>query len=148
MSRSMAAPRPPARRADLPLVYACSGCSSAAQLANHLAVRLDREHHAEMSCIAGVGGDVPALVRVAVDAAQRGRPILAIDGCALVCVKRSLERHGVAPSRHLPLWELGVRKRQHEDFEPEQAQQLLAQCRGIVAELAGAASDAPAEAAP
>ena len=26
--------------APLPLVYACSGCSSAAQLANHLAVRL------------------------------------------------------------------------------------------------------------
>ncbi|TAK94969.1 MAG: zinc-binding protein, partial [Aquabacterium sp.] len=41
------------------LVYACSGCSSAAQLANHLAVRLDREGIAEMSCIAGVGGRVP-----------------------------------------------------------------------------------------
>ena len=40
----------------LPLVYSCSGCSSAAQLANHLAVRLDRDERAEMSCIAGVGG--------------------------------------------------------------------------------------------
>lgn len=135
-----AGPDAPARRSALPLVYACSGCSSAAQLANHLAVRLDREHGAEMSCIAGVGGDVPSLVRVAVQAAQRGRPILAIDGCALVCVKRSLERHGVAPSRHLPLWQLGVRKRQHEDFEPEQARQLLAECHGIVAELARTAA--------
>ena len=26
----------------LPLVYSCSGCSSAAQMANHLALRLDR----------------------------------------------------------------------------------------------------------
>ena len=26
----------------LPLVYSCSGCSSAAQLANHVALRLDR----------------------------------------------------------------------------------------------------------
>ena len=25
-----------------PLIYSCSGCSSAAQLANHVAVRLDR----------------------------------------------------------------------------------------------------------
>jgi len=28
---------------ELPLVYSCSGCSSAAQMANDLAVRLDRE---------------------------------------------------------------------------------------------------------
>ena len=40
-----------------PLVYSCSGCSSAAQLANHVALRLDRAGVAEMSCIAGVGGD-------------------------------------------------------------------------------------------
>ena len=43
-----------------PLIYSCSGCSSAAQLANHVAVRLDRAGVAEMSCIAGVGGDVPS----------------------------------------------------------------------------------------
>ncbi|MBF3198252.1 zinc-binding protein, partial [Pseudomonas aeruginosa] len=42
----------------LPLVYACSGCSNVAQLANDLALRLDRARLAEMSCIAGVGGDV------------------------------------------------------------------------------------------
>lgn len=129
-------PQPLPRRAQLPLVYACSGCSNAAQLANHLAVRLDREHQAEMSCIAGVGGDVPALVRVAVDAAARGRPILAIDGCPLVCVKSTLARHGVTPTRHLALWEQGVRKRQHEDFDPAQAGALLAEVRGLVNSLA------------
>ena len=47
---------------NLPLVYSCSGCSNLAQLANDLALRLDRDGLAEMSCIAGVGGDVPALV--------------------------------------------------------------------------------------
>ena len=41
---------------SLPLVYSCSGCSSAAQMANDLALRLDRAGVAEMSCIAGVGG--------------------------------------------------------------------------------------------
>ncbi len=41
----------------LPLVYACSGCSNVAQLANDLALRLDRARLAEMSCIAGVGDD-------------------------------------------------------------------------------------------
>ena len=65
----------------LPLVYACSGCSSVAQLANHCAIRLDREGWAEMSCISGVGGGVALLVKLA----RSGRPILALDGCALGC---------------------------------------------------------------
>ena len=104
-----------------PLVYSCSGCSSAAQLANHVAVRLDRQGDAEMSCIAGVGGDVPHLLRIA----RSGRPIVALDGCPLNCVKSSLARHGLVPWRHYQLHQFGVRKRQHEDFDPAQAGEVL-----------------------
>lgn len=107
--------------AQLPLVYSCSGCSSAAQLANHVALTLDRRGLAEMSCIAGVGGDVPSLVRVA----RSGRPIIALDGCALVCVKNSLARHGVTPGRHYQLQQYGVKKRRHEDFDAGQAAEVL-----------------------
>ena len=105
-----------------PLVYSCSGCSSAAQLANHVAVRMDRKGVAEMSCIAGVGGDVPKLVRLA----QSGRPILALDGCPLVCVQSSLARHGITPTRHYQLHEYGVKKRNHQDFDPQEAAEVLA----------------------
>jgi uncharacterized metal-binding protein len=41
-------------KSELPLVYSCSGCSSAAQMANSIALRLDREGHAEMSCISEI----------------------------------------------------------------------------------------------
>lgn len=78
------------------LVYSCSGCSSAAQLANHLAVRLDRNGDAEMSCIAGLGGHVKSLIRTAQNAVASGRPILDIDGCPLACVKKSLAQHSTA----------------------------------------------------
>lgn len=105
----------------LPLVYSCSGCSSAAQLANHVAVQMDRRGVAEMSCIAGVGGDVPKLVRLALS----GRPIIALDGCPLACVHSSLARHGITPARHYQLHEHGVKKRNHQDFDPEQAAQVL-----------------------
>ena len=81
----------PAERKALPIVYACSGCSSAAQLANHVAVRLDRTGIAEMSCIAGVGGDVPSLIKTA----QSGRAIVVLDGCPLECARHCLQRHGV-----------------------------------------------------
>lgn len=95
----------------LPLVYACSGCSSVAQLANACALRLDREGRAEMSCISGVGGGVAPLVRLA----QSGRPILALDGCALACVQACLQRAGVTADAHLVLNRAGARKRLHAD---------------------------------
>ncbi len=107
---------------DLPLVYSCSGASSAAQMANFLAVRLDRLGAAEMSCIAGVGAEVKSLVRVATS----GRPILALDGCPLHCAARILRHHGITPARHYDLHEFGVPKLKHRDFDPAQAEQLLA----------------------
>ena len=117
-----------ASRADLPLVYSCSGCSSAAQMANHVAIQLDRRGLAEMSCIAGVGGDVPKLVRIA----KSGRPIVALDGCALACVKNCLARHGVTAVRYHLLSDMGVRKRYGTDFDPAEAECVL---DGIVAGL-------------
>ena len=123
-------------RGVLPLVYACSGCSSAAQLANHLAVRLDRSGEAEMSCIAGVGGGVKPLVRLAQRAQADGRAILAIDGCALRCVGHALAQVGVEPTRHLLLSDAGVRKLAHADFDPRQAAELLRECTLQVRELA------------
>ncbi|MEO7937910.1 MAG: putative zinc-binding protein [Burkholderiaceae bacterium] len=106
-----------------PLVYSCSGCSSAAQLANHVALQLDRRGLAEMSCIAGVGGDVRSLVRLA----QSGRPIIALDGCPLACVRNTLARHQVEPTQHYQLQQYGVKKRLHEDFDAGQAAAVLAQ---------------------
>jgi uncharacterized metal-binding protein len=102
---------------NLPIVYSCSGCSNAAQLANTLAVRLDREGRAEMSCIAGVGGDVKSLLRKAAS----GRPILVLDGCRLHCAKNCLRRHGIEPSVHIDLSEHDVKKRYHEDVSPQEA---------------------------
>lgn len=101
----------------LPLVYSCSGCSSAAQMTNQLALRLDRDGVAEMSCIAGVGGGVPGLVKTA----RSGRAILALDGCVLACVAACLARAGTEADVHLVLADYGVKKRKHADFDPQQA---------------------------
>lgn len=97
---------------ELPLVYSCSGCSSAAQMANSLALRLDRDNVAEMSCIAGVGGGVKSLVRIA----QSGRPIIALDGCPLQCVRHCLANHGMTAQKHFILSEFGVVKKKKQLF--------------------------------
>ena len=105
----------------IPLVYSCSGASSAAQMANHLAVKLDRLLVAEMSCIAGVGGDVKSLVKTA----KSGRPIIALDGCPLHCAAKILQRQGLRADKHYDLSKLEVKKQMHADFDPQEAAQVL-----------------------
>lgn len=104
-----------------PLVYSCSGCSSAAQMANYLAVRLDRSGLAEMSCIAGVGGNVKNLVRTA----KSGRKLIAIDGCSLACAKACLNNHSLQPNWHIELKGMGVAKKKGEDFDSVEAEEIL-----------------------
>ena len=105
---------------NIPLVYSCSGCSSAAQMANQMALWLDLEGEAEMSCIAGVGGGVQGLVRTA----KSRRPILALDGCKLACVSACLARVNVIANVHVCLADYGVKRRQHADFDLEQASKV------------------------
>ncbi|MEX6504001.1 putative zinc-binding protein [Pseudomonas zhanjiangensis] len=116
-------------RSTLPLVYSCSGCSNVAQLANTLAVRLDRAGLAEMSCIAGVGGRVASLI----SKANSGRPILAIDGCQLQCVRGCLDQHQVMPSEHLILSQYGLKKRYGEDCSAADADALFAELSELIA---------------
>jgi uncharacterized metal-binding protein len=111
-----------------PLVYSCSGCSSAAQMANHLAIKLDRSGKAEMSCIAGVGGNVKALVKTA----KSGRTIIAIDGCPLACVKACLSNHHITPDKHFELSGYAVKKQKGIDFDLDEANGILEQIQSQI----------------
>ncbi len=104
-----------------PIVYSCSGCSNVAQLANNIAVKMDRKGIAEMSCIAGVGGGVKPLVKKA----QSGREIIAIDGCPLECAKKCLSNVGINPDFHYRLDKHGLKKKYHEDYPDEYIDLLL-----------------------
>ncbi len=108
--------------AHKPLIYSCSGCSNIAQLANQIAIDLDREQLADMSCIAGIGGNVPSIVKQAKSAEQ----IIALDGCALHCVKNCLANHGINPSHHHTLTDYGIKKRKHFDFNIEDVETIKA----------------------
>ena len=87
-------------------IYSCSGCSNLAQLANSVAVKLHREKITNMSCIAGVGGDVTSLVKTA----KTAETILALDGCPLACVEKCLKRHEINPNEHIVLTDLKLTK--------------------------------------
>lgn len=113
---------------SLPIVYSCSGCSSAAQMANFLALQLDKSGIAEMSCIAGVGGDVKKMVKKAKSATK----IIAIDGCALACAKACLNRQGLTPALYYQLTALGINKKEHEDFDRNEAVQILTNIKNLL----------------
>lgn len=105
----------------LPVAYACSGCTSAGELADHVARALDRQGLAEMGSIAGIGAGEPQQLSKA-----RSRfPVIAIDGCANACARRCLERQGIAPARHYVLSSLGAPKRSGAAFDPADAERVL-----------------------
>ena len=106
---------------EMPLVYSCSGCSNVAQLANSVALRLDRAGLAEMSCIVGVGGRVAVLV----NKARSGRRIIALDGCPLQCVQACLQQHELAADVHVILSQLGWRKRFGVECTEEEGEMLF-----------------------
>lgn len=90
----------------LPLIYSCSGCSNVAQLANDMAVKINTEGIAEMSCIVGVGGKVRSLVKTA----QSDRSIIVIDGCPLQCAKACLANIDIEPTAHFTLTDFDLKK--------------------------------------
>ncbi|CAM4320169.1 putative zinc-binding protein [Vreelandella rituensis] len=120
-----------ARQKTATLVYACSGCSDVAQLANDVALRLDHSGVAEMSCIAGVGGGVKGLVRTA----RSGRPIIAIDGCQLHCASHCLANAGVEPTEHVKLYERGFRKRRGMLYGEDEVTEVSAEVGELIARL-------------
>ncbi len=88
------------------VVYACSGCSDAGELADRVARELTRAGMAEMSCLAGIGGRVKSTMAKG----EKAERILVIDGCPLNCARKTLELAGLKKFDHLGLHELGLRK--------------------------------------
>src|SRR5215469_7301450 len=88
------------------IVYACSGCSDAGEIADSVARRLTREGAAQMSCLAGIGGRVKSLVMKA----ENAEHILVVDGCPLNCAANTLKLAGFNKFDHLELHKIGIRK--------------------------------------
>lgn len=95
------------------LVFACSGAADVGAVADQAARKMTRDGSGRMFCTAGIGGRVPGIMKTTEAAAK----ILAVDGCPLDCVKKSLEQAGFADFAHLQLADLGMVKGQTEVSE-------------------------------
>ena len=107
-------------------VYACSGASNLGQLANQIALRLDRLGLADLACATEVGAE---------DGSEQGSngPVLAISGCTSACCAAMLETHGIDVSRSVILAERGIAKAKHVLVDEDSTERVFGQ---VLAELA------------
>ncbi len=89
----------------IPIVFACSGCSNAGQLAGRVALELDRRGIAEMSCLAGVGAAKPLFLNK-----LKNRQVWIIDGCPINCSLGVFDQVHERAAVHIRLHDLGIKK--------------------------------------
>jgi uncharacterized metal-binding protein len=87
------------------MILACSGGSNVGQISNEVARTLTIENKGVMFCLAGMGGDIAPLV----ERTKSAERVLVIDGCAVACAKKTLERHGIE-HEWLELTAVGIEK--------------------------------------
>ena len=103
-------------------LYACAGGSNVGQMANKVAVELTKQGKGKIMCTVGIGGDVPGIIK----STEGTDEIIAIDGCALVCAKKTLERAGFTVDKHVILSELGMKKNKELDLNENEINEIMA----------------------
>ena len=90
------------------LIFACSGGADVGQITDLTARRLTSEGAGKMFCLAGIGGRVSGMMA----STQAAAAVLAIDGCPLDCVRKTLQEAGSTRFEHLRLSDMGIEKGQ------------------------------------
>lgn len=75
------------------LIFACSGGSDVGELSDRVARQMAKCGRAKMFCLAGVGAHVNSMLA----STQAASKIIAIDGCPVLCAKKTLEHAGFSP---------------------------------------------------
>ena len=103
-------------------LYACAGGSNVGQMANKIAVELTKKGKGKIMCTVGIGGDVSGIIK----STEGTDEIITIDGCALVCAKKTLERAGFTVDKHIILSELGMKKNKELDLNENEVNEIMA----------------------
>lgn len=98
------------------LIFACSGGSNVAQIANDAAKALDQLGQGRMYCAVGVASRLPSFIETANKADMR----VAIDGCEVHCLKKGFEAAGVPVDVHVVVTDLGIAKGHHFDYTQDE----------------------------
>lgn len=102
------------------MLLACSGASNLGQLSNQAAVELTREGFGKMFCLAALGAHLPNFIH----SAQNVPHLVAIDGCAVGCVKRVLEHAEIPVKSYFVVSDLGIEKTMDTVLNPSEVERV------------------------
>ena len=88
----------------------CSGGCNCGQIANQVAVKLTEEGVGRIYCLAGIAAHIQGMIESASSAAR----IVALDGCSVACVKKTVEHAGLQVTDLVCVTEEGIEK--NRDF--------------------------------
>jgi len=101
----------PARTA----IFPCSGGSNCGQIANEVGIKLTEMKLGNMGCLGGIGAHDEKMI----GGAKTADRVLAIDGCAVACAKKTLEHAGISVTRWVDVTDYGIKKTPNK-FEVKQ----------------------------
>lgn len=88
------------------LIFSCSGAADVGGLSDQVARKMTKDGTGKMYCLAGIGGNVSGII----ETTKAADKILAIDGCAVACTKKLLERNGFNDFEYMELTNMGFEK--------------------------------------
>jgi uncharacterized metal-binding protein len=111
-------------------IFSCSGGSNCGQIANNVGVKLTEDGLGNMGCLGGIGAHDAKMI----NGAKTADRVIAVDGCAVACARKTLEHAGVVISNWICVTDEGIKKTSNK-FEIKQGEMelVLDKCRKILA---------------
>lgn len=97
-------------------------------MTNKVAVELTKKGKWKIMCTVGIGGNVSGIFKSTEGTDQ----IIAIDGCALLCAKKTLERAGFTVDKSIVMAELGMKKDIKLDLEEPEVNAVVSKAEAIL----------------
>ena len=101
----------------------CSGGSNCGQIADQAAVKLTEDGVGNIYCLAGIGAHIKGMV----ESARSAKRIVAIDGCAVACAKKTVEHAGLVVTDWVCVTDEGIEKKHNFDLPLEHIA-VIVQC--------------------
>jgi|WetSurMetagenome_2_1015567.scaffolds.fasta_scaffold868165_1 uncharacterized metal-binding protein len=100
-------------------VVACSGAANVGQISNALAVKMNQQGVARMTCLTALGAHLPAYIE-----SVRDTELVVLDGCPVACAKQVIEHIGIKDYKYFVISEMGVKKTRRFDQVENDTEQV------------------------
>ena len=103
----------------------CAGGSNCGQIANEVAVKLTREGVGQIYCLAGIGAHIEGMI----ESVRTARRIVALDGCAVACARKTIEHAGLPVTDWICVTGEGIEKNHEFDLQQNDVDLIVRRTR-------------------